>query len=312
MTFYPMIPMWILAILFVLVIVLYAQKNLKRIIFVSLLFGLLFMINLRGKMNTGEVSTKSSNLDLLFIMDNSLSMAAEDYNGKGRRIDAVVNDIERIIARFQGSKYGLIVFNQKARIICPYTSDSSLIKNYVKSYDMPSSIYANGSNMNSPIDITKELLANYKPNGDRKRVLFFISDGEIENGDRLASYKDIRQYIHYAVVLGYGTTSGGKMVYPGLESYYEKPYYIKDKNYKDGVSKIDESNLRKIASDLGGEYVHVVNDSSIEPILNRLENQAVFVDNGDTSEIFNDTYYYFATPLLIILFILFIGIKRKI
>ena len=44
-----------------------------------------------------------------------------------------------------------------------------------------------------------------------KRILFFISDGEITSEEKLSSFSSIKKYVDDGAVLGYGTSSGGKM-----------------------------------------------------------------------------------------------------
>ena len=83
MTINPLIPIPIMLIIVALVIVMKRKGawNFIRQIIIALL---LFLINLRIMIPTGEVPVLTNDIDILFVVDNTISMLAEDHNGDGR------------------------------------------------------------------------------------------------------------------------------------------------------------------------------------------------------------------------------------
>ena len=117
--------------------------------------------------------------------------------------------------------------------------------------------------------------------------------------------------------MGHG--AGGKMVSsaysdnPSSEYYYI--YYYDENTYQKvtAISKIDEKNLKQIASDLGVDYIQMSRTSNIDYKLNDIKQQ---ISDSQTAEekinSYQDIYYYFAIPLAILLIIDFVLKKRRI
>ena len=118
--------------------------------------------------------------------------------------------------------------------------------------------------------------------------------------------------------MGYGTSSGGKMVSrlyedePNSSSYYVY-YYDNKYNKTTALSKIDEGNLKEVASDIGVSYVHMDKTSKIDSILKKLRDQMLESQTAEEKiNSYSDTYYYFAIALVICLIFDFIIRKRSL
>lgn len=99
MIIYPILPLWLIFIICAILgfIIIRNKTNVRRRLLVVIL---LFIINLRPMFKTEDVKITSSNLDVLFVADNTISMVAEDYNGSTPRLTAAKKDIEYIIDKF--------------------------------------------------------------------------------------------------------------------------------------------------------------------------------------------------------------------
>ena len=99
---------------------------------------------------------------------------------------------------------------------------------------------------------------------------------------------------------------------PNNEYYYK--YFYNENTYKreTAISKIDEENLKKIASDLKIDYVQMSETSKIDYKLNDLKQKNL---DSQTKEekisSYKDIYYYFAIPLAILLIVDFVLKKRR-
>ena len=84
----PIIPIWLMAIICIGMLVM-KRKGVWNFIRQILIVSLLFTLNLRIMVFSHEVEKLELNVDVLFVIDDSMSMLAEDFDGDGRRIDAV-------------------------------------------------------------------------------------------------------------------------------------------------------------------------------------------------------------------------------
>lgn len=97
------IPIWLMTIICILLIIL-VIKSKKGLIRRIMIICLLFMANARIMIPSGNAKVLSSNLDILFVIDNTISMVAEDHNGGLSRIEAVKKDCEYILDYFERCK----------------------------------------------------------------------------------------------------------------------------------------------------------------------------------------------------------------
>jgi len=300
MRIFPIIPteiMIVISILF-LIVVLKTTKKKTHILMILLLF----CINERFMIPNGTVKTVSNNVDVLFVVDSTISMNAEDYNGNEKRLNGVKKDCKQIIEELNGARFSLITFNNTAKIMIPYTKDSSMMYDAIDIIEPITELYARGSSLNTPIDTIKESLnASYKKDPDRLRILFFISDGEITDESKLNSYAPLKNRIDDGMVLGYGTTTGGSMKYKDLYAEEEKDILDPENHYEKAISKIDEKNLKKIANDLGLNYIHMDKSSKMNQKLKSIKSKIKNEMKSSNKKNYEDIYYLFAIPLFLLI-----------
>lgn len=308
----PIIPIWIMVLICIFFLVL-KRKGTANYIRQILIVALLFIINLRIMIRGDEIPTDTKNVDVLFVVDNTISMLAEDYDGDGRRLDAVKNDCEYIINQFPGASFSVVTFDSNVKAKIPYTIDTNMAMETIKILRSQEEFYATGTSLNDAMEFLKGYLDNDR---ETYQVVFFISDGEITSSDSLKSYKDLEKYVDAGAVLGYGTDKGGGMKPPTYLDEEEYLYYYDDDfNRKKAISKIDEKNLKSIASDLGVEYVHMTKQSKIKNTITSINSSIATLETeeGLTGTVgYNDIYFYFAIALFVLLLIDYIYYKKKI
>lgn len=229
----PIIPIWVMTILStVLIIFIINDKKIKNLIktqksneiterqkkllktyiinvFIKIgIIILMFIINLRFMIPNGESVSINSDLNVLFVIDTSVSMRALDYNGTHERFEGVVNDLCYIVDELQGCKFSIITFGDIAQKEIPFTTDSDMVQAELKSIKLENDFYAKGTSMNLVKDVFKNTLKKEqeRQKENSKFIVFFISDGEItKEGEALETFSDIGPYILNGAVLGYGT-----------------------------------------------------------------------------------------------------------
>ncbi len=310
----PILPVWLMGILCV-VFLCFKRKGVFNFIRQICIVILLFVINLRIMVGEAESQTVMASADILFVVDNTISMFAEDYDGNGRRMDAVREHCTYIMEQLPGAYYSVVSFENGASSLTPYTNDASMTRQTLQTLNGQGTLYAVGSSMNDALEALPELLDNGR---DNYQVVFFISDGEITNGDVLEKVPGLTNHIDTGAVLGYGTKGGGHMRAVSFIGSDDPPEYVTyyDDNFdeKKALSKIDEGNLKSIADHLGVDYVHMTKTSDIDACLAKVRKgieSAPKEKSEESTEGYSDTYYFFVIPLLLLLLFDFIYYKRR-
>ena len=306
----PIIPIWLMLIICIILITIILTSKNKNWIHILIIINL-FIINMRFMLPSSETKILSNDLDVLFVIDNTISMRAEDYNGTNTRLSAVKNDCKYIIQELNGARFSIVTFNHQSRVVTPFTTDANMTIEAIDVLDTINETYAKGSSLNTPKDDIITLLKNAEKKDNRIRVIFFISDGEITDDSKLESFSEIKKHVSNGAVLGYGTSSGGYMRV--TSKYTNQTSYITDYSASNGkaLSKLDENNLKRIAKDINIDYIHMTSQNKIT---NKIKNIKRVLTTGldeATKTTYSDIYYIFVIPLIILLFIDFIRFRRN-
>ena len=275
----------------------------------AIIYGLVFIIGIRPMTVERKYEFDTKNLDVLFVVDTTISMWAQDYNGTHKRMEAVKKDVDFIFDELAGSNFCLITFDDTSHIMSPFTQDAQFVKDFFDTFESPASYYAKGSDLSLPHKDIGDMLRSSSKKENRKRIVFYISDGEITNGDGVTDFSEFAQYIDEGAVMGYGSAEGGKMLDGDSSSYYVYDYSTHD----DALSVIDEDNLKKIASDLGVTYYNMYNqNAALRGAVDLIkESSKVVTEDGEGAETEKDMYYWFAIPLALMLTLEIIMIARR-
>ena len=301
----PILPIAFLLIIFAVLIaitvwgVIRTSVGRKDKIFTALrlviIYILVLIIGLRPMTVDEEYEFSTRNLDVIFVVDTTISMWAEDYYN-GNRIDGVKKDAKQIIDDLAGSNFALVTFDDQSHVVSPCTQDLEHVKTLLDTLAPPGYEYAGGSDMSLPYKDLESLLLSSSRKENRKSIVIFMSDGEITNGNELTSYEALKQYVDSGVVLGYGSAGGGKMK-------IDNTYIYDDAEGKEAVSYLNEDNLKSIAGNLGLEY-HNMNSGSkgLNTTIDVIkETSKTVTEKEDGMEKYVDLYFWFAIPLVLAL-----------
>lgn len=216
--------------------------------FLLLIFSLFFLIIglMNPKMGTELETVKREGVDIVFAIDVSKSMLAEDV--APNRIEKAKRLVSAIINNLSGDRIGIIAYANQAIPQLPITTDYNAGKMFLQSLntDMLSS---QGTALNSALDLS----ASYFNDEDQtNRVVFLISDGEdhSENAET-ASFKAADMGIKI-FSFGIGTDSGSPIPIKKngvLESYK------KDENEEVVITKRNSEILKLISENTNGQYI---------------------------------------------------------
>ena len=144
----PIIPIWFMTVICIILVILLMydrQKKIKKLKENSnkksnikkyninttieiIIISVLFIINLRIMIPNGEINTIESDLDIMFVVDTSVSMKALDYDGQKERLEGVINDCCYIVDELSGCKFSIITFGDTVQRLIPFTTDSDMVQ----------------------------------------------------------------------------------------------------------------------------------------------------------------------------------------
>lgn len=191
---------------------------------------------------------KRKGIDILFAVDTSKSMLAEDI--KPNRLKRAKFAIMDFVDQLNGDRVGLLPFAGTSYLMCPLTGDYSAFDNSLKAVDT-SLIPKGGTNIAAAIKEAATVLnneANYK-------LLILITDGENLQGNVLEAAKEAAKRGVRIYTVGVGTREGE--IIPITSGGTTK--FLKDSSGNFVVSHMDEATLSQIAKIAKGVYVPLGN-----------------------------------------------------
>lgn len=222
-------------------------KPLLKLIFFCLALSCFILALVNPKIGSGKKTVKRSGVDIVFTMDVSRSMLAEDV--APNRLKKSKHLVQEILGNLGGDRVGIVAYAGSAFPQLPITTDYSAAKLFLNELntDMVSS---QGTAIAAAIKKSQEF---YDKESKTNRIMFLFSDGEDHGGQidevvREASKKGIR-----IVTIGLGTENGGRIP---IKENGKVDHFLKDKDGNTVVTKLGKGNLQKIAKDTDGEYIN--------------------------------------------------------
>jgi Ca-activated chloride channel family protein len=189
--------------------------------------------------------TRHEGIDLMFAVDTSKSMGAEDVRpDRLTRAKLAVHDLLR---EFPGERVGLIAFAGDAFVQAPLTIDQAIFEDSLDALDT-SVIPRGGTDIASAIRAAQDAMAS-EP--DRRKVLVLLSDGEDLQGDALSAAKEAGAHGLVIYAVGIGTPAGELIPAVGGDGRQD---LVRDESGQPVRSRLDEQTLGSIARSTGGAY----------------------------------------------------------
>ena len=157
---------------------------------------------------TEATVVRGEGIDLVFALDASLSMLAEDE--RPSRLARLKQEVQRILAASRGDRVGLIAFAGRSYILTPLTVDQGALDLYLDNLD-PSIVGQAGSSLSRAIRQGTALLNASQAESDKALVV--MSDGEaFEPVEEVAEAARLAREAGIALVtVGFGTPEGANI-----------------------------------------------------------------------------------------------------
>lgn len=198
------------------------------------------------KIGTEMETVKREGVDIVFAVDVSKSMEAEDI--APNRLDKSKQLVTQIINSLGSDRVGIIAYAGSAFPQLPITTDYSAAKMFLQALntDMVSS---QGTAIGEALELAKTYYSDSEPTS---RVLIVLSDGEDHVGEVSTVAKEAAAEGIRIITIGVGTSKGGPIPIKrgGIVQSYKK-----DQNGEVVITKLDEETLKEIASAANGRYI---------------------------------------------------------
>tara|TARA_B110000091_G_C13810556_1_gene474814 strand:- start:67 stop:1098 length:1032 start_codon:yes stop_codon:yes gene_type:complete len=212
------------------------------------LLGLTFLIIslTNPKMGTKLETVKRQGVDIVFALDVSKSMLAEDI--APNRLEKAKQIISKIIDKLGSDRIGIIIYAGNSYPLLPITTDHGAAKMFLQSAN-PDMVSSQGTAINEAI----KLASSYYNNDEQtNRFLFIISDGEDHQEDASSAIAQATKDGIKTYTIGVGTEKGGPIPtkYKGQLEGYKK-----DSKGEVVITKLNSETLKEIAEAGNGKYI---------------------------------------------------------
>ncbi|MGO3706312.1 MAG: VWA domain-containing protein [Mesonia hippocampi] len=229
-------------------------KAFLKLVWLCLALGFLTIALVNPKMGERMETMKREGVDVVFAMDVSKSMLAEDI--APNRLEKSKQLVNQIINQLVSDRVGIVAYAGSAFPQLPITTDYSSARLFLQSLntDMLSS---QGTAIYEAIQLAETY---YNDDSQTNRVLILISDGEDHEGDIEAYAEDAAKKGIKIVTIGVGTKKGGPI--PIKERGVTRTYK-KDRSGETVITRLDENTLKKIAQETNGIYLDGTNTKQV-------------------------------------------------
>lgn len=189
--------------------------------------------------------TKSKGIDILFALDTSRSMLAQDI--RPDRLSRTKLAILDFVDKLETDRVGLIAFAGEAFLQCPLTLDYGAFRQTLEAIDT-NTIPVQGT------DIARAISEAEAAFGDDNnfKILVLISDGEDLEEDGVTRAREAAGNGVTIYTVGVGTPDGSTIP---IRNHWGQLEHLRDHEGNVVITRLDEHTLNSIAEVTGGFYV---------------------------------------------------------
>lgn len=279
------------------------SSKLYKIKFITVLIALALCItaatNVRVPLDEGK--EQSAGIDIMIALDVSKSMLSNDV--KPSRLERAKQLAGTIIENAENNRVGLVLFAGKAYLQMPLTPDIAEAKLFLSNASVDA-VPVQGTNISEAL----QLCNNGLDTKDKKhKAVVLISDGEDHDNEAKQTAQTLTDNGAIVYTIGIGTAEGSTITEPGTGALKT------DNNGKTVVSKLNEDELKDIASSTGGNYFYMNDVSStatqVVGALNGMEKK--LIESGGEKTYFSLSPLIIAIALALLIIEIFVPERRK-
>ena len=232
----------------------------------------------RPRWGGGTEKVERRGVDVVFLVDSSLSMAASDVPPS--RLLVAKSLIRRMAEAMPGDRLALVQTEGEGLILTPLTLDGAVLDLLLDTVE-PASLPRPGTELAAGIDTALRLFGH---ESHKHRALVVFSDGEDFGGGLETAAARLKEEGVVVFAFGIGTPQGSTLPLPGAPPGELK----RDASGAVVVSRLHEESLEPLARRTGGEYLRVTSAAAdpapIVDRIDRLEKRTVESEMVNTRE----------------------------
>lgn len=222
-------------------------KSALKVVLLCLVFACFSLALVNPKVGTKLETVKREGVDIVFAVDVSKSMLAEDI--APNRLEKSKQLVTQIINNLASDRIGIIAYAGKAFPQLPITTDYAAAKMFLQNMntDMLSS---QGTAINEAIKLATTYFDDEQ---QTNRVLIIISDGEDHSEEAASVAEEANNSGIRIFTIGVGSIQGGPIPEKrnGVLLNYKK-----DNEGKTVITRLNEEVLKNIAKEANGVYIN--------------------------------------------------------
>lgn len=205
----------------------------------------------RPRWGLSERTVERRGVDLVFVLDTSLSMGARDVAPS--RLQVAKALVRRLAEQMPSNRMALVAAEGRGVVLAPLTLDAAVIDLVLDTAE-PGSLPVPGTELAPALATALEVFGDAEGG---QRAIVVLSDGEDHGGGLDAVLTRLRQSGVVVHTLGVGTAAGAPVPLPGPADA-DGERFKRDDSGRPVISRLQAGVLETVASETGGVYVAAV------------------------------------------------------
>ena len=236
---------------------------LKLVVILLGLVGLIFGL-VNPKIGTKMETVKREGIDIVFAMDVSKSMLAEDV--APNRLEKSKQIVSQIINQLGSDRIGIVAYAGSAFPVLPITTDYGVAKMFLQSMNTDI-VSSNGTSLDEAIKLSATF---FDEKSKTSKLVILISDGEDHSEGAEDAAEEAKKLGMKIITIGVGTEKGSSIPLR-VNSVVEG--FKRDNNNEVVITKLNKEGLTTIAKVTKGGYVDGKNTKVVlDYVKNALDN----------------------------------------
>jgi Ca-activated chloride channel family protein len=244
-------------------------KSFLKILMVSLGLAFLIISLTNPKMGTKLETVKRQGVDIVFALDVSKSMLAEDIAPS--RLEKAKQIITKIIDNLGSDRVGIIIYAGNSYPLLPITTDHAAAKMFLQNAN-PNMVSSQGTAINEAIE---RAITYYDNEEQTNRFLFIVSDGEDHEENTISLAQKAQKEGIKIYTVGVGSIDGGPIPMRNIGGGIS---YKKDNKGEVVITKMNEQVLKDIANEAKGIYI---NGNKTQETINTIEDILIKAEKNE-------------------------------
>ena len=211
-----------------------------------------------------EESIERQGIDIVFVLDTSLSMATQDL--QPNRLWVAQTLIRQMAQQLPGHRVALVQAEGDGVVMAPLTADAAILDLLLDAVQ-PGSLPTPGTELEPAL---RRAAALFGDDEGTHRAMVVLSDGEDHGKGTQPIADELSERGIIVHTVGVGTLEGMPLLPAPLPG--EQPDYHRDESGVIVVSRLIEENLEELARGTGGVYLRATSaGTSVAPLLAAIE-----------------------------------------